>query len=145
MAGFARIAGMDFVATQGLANQLANAGQKLFGAPTPAGLPDDNAFFLGSNAMRQRWQLLIGLAKNSWGNGVLHSGAALQAWGGKAVTPEDAVRDWMRIFGANADDRLVTAAMDGAGLAFFADVRGVDDKLAMAAAIAAMSPAFQVC
>ena len=145
MAGFVRATGMEFTPTQGLANQLGNAGQKLFGWPTPAGLPDKNEAFLGSNAMRQRWQLLLGLAHNSWNNGIVPANAALQGWGAKYQTTEDAAAAWIDLFGGKAGEGLTTAIMDGAGLTSFAAVDGNDKPLAVAAAIAAMTPSYQVC
>lgn len=89
-AGFARAARMDFVPSEGLANQLANCGERLFGWPTPVGMPDTGESQLGTNAMRQRWNLVWGLANNQWQNGFprwdliadgLHdSGALLSHW-----------------------------------------------------------------
>jgi uncharacterized protein (DUF1800 family) len=146
MAGFVRGTGMDFMPTIGLSNQIASAGQKLFGHPTPAGLPDTNAFYTGSNAMRQRWQLLLGLSHNSWNNGTVAASSALEAWGFKAATTDQAVASYLRLFGGAPSDKLVTATMDGAGFAAFSPLGNdsADKQLAMAAAIAAMTPAFQV-
>jgi uncharacterized protein (DUF1800 family) len=70
-AAFARATGIDLVPTPGLWDEIGNAGQRLFGWPTPTGLPDDNAYFLGANSMRHRWALVLGLAENAWGTGVM--------------------------------------------------------------------------
>ncbi|MDE1151584.1 MAG: DUF1800 domain-containing protein [Micavibrio sp.] len=147
MAAFVRVTGMDFTPSNALANQLANAGQKLFGAPTPAGLADDNASFTGSNALRQRWQMFLGLSRNAWENGTLQPAAALARWGRKATGPEDAITEWLALFGAKPEPRLVAAIMDGAGLAPFTAFNTPDgDKhMAAAVAVAALSPSFQTC
>ena len=148
MASYVRAMGYEFVPSEGLFNQLSAAGQRLFGAPTPVGLPDDNALFLGSNAMRNRWNLLLGLAQNWWGNGVPDGAQALTAWGGKFDTGSGVVAEWLRLFGASPSEKLIEATVIASGLLPFAPVSGGgDDKkhLAVASAIAAMSPAFQVC
>ena len=69
VAGFARGSGLDLTPTEPLWNQIANAGQRLFGWPSPNGLPDENARFLSVNAMRLRWTLMLALSVNAWGTG----------------------------------------------------------------------------
>jgi uncharacterized protein (DUF1800 family) len=147
MASYARIMGYDFTPSEGLFNQLSAAGQRLFGAPTPVGLPDDNGIFLGPNAMRNRWGLLLGLANNSWGNGIPDAARALQSWGGRAETGRISVAEWFRLFGVGGGEPLIDTVVVAAGLVPFAPVNGGDDikHLAVAAAIAGMSPEFQVC
>jgi uncharacterized protein (DUF1800 family) len=147
MANYVRIMGYDFTPSEGLSNQIANAGQKLFGHPTPTGLPDDNAFFMDSNAMRNRWQLLIGLAQNSWGNGVPQPSATLAAWGGHVGVGADMTSEWFRLFGVPGDTNLAAQAAVAAGLVPFAWPSGGDGEkhMAMAAALAAMAPEFQTC
>lgn len=148
MASYVRIMGYDFTPTEGLFNQLANAGQRLFGAPTPVGLPDDNKFFLGSSAMRNRWQLLIGLAQNSWNNGVPQPRETLAAWGRKNGVGTETMAEWFHLFGVQGSSGLISEAAAASGLVPFAtaaeDSDG-DKRLAMATAVAAMSPEFQLC
>ena len=55
-----------FKPTMGLVNHLSACGQTLFGWPTPAGLPDVNARWLGANALWQRWNLIAGMTDNWW-------------------------------------------------------------------------------
>ena len=55
-----------FKPTMGLVNHLGTCGQPLFGWTTPAGLPDVNARWLGTNALWQRWNLIAGLTDNWW-------------------------------------------------------------------------------
>jgi uncharacterized protein (DUF1800 family) len=148
MANYVRIMGYDFTPSEGLFYQLANAGQRLFGAPTPVGLPDDNKIFLGSNAMRNRWQLLMGLAQNSWGNGVPQPRETLNAWGGKIGMGTETTAEWFRLFGFPASPTVISETMIASGLVPFAvPAEGADgDKhLATTAAIAAMAPEFQLC
>jgi hypothetical protein len=138
--------GYDFTPTDGIFNQLAASGQRLFGAPTPVGLPDDNAIFLGSNAMRNRWNLLLGLTQNWWGTGVPDPEATLKAWGRNIGTSAETVTECFRLFGAPVNEKVVDSATIATGLLPYAPLSGGDLKhLSMASAIAAMSPDFQVC
>jgi uncharacterized protein (DUF1800 family) len=146
MANYVRVMGYDFTPTDGIYNQIGNAGQRLFGWPTPTGLPDDNTLFLGSNAVRNRWQLMLGLAQNYWGTGVPDPAQALAAWGGKIGTGSETTAEWFRLLGAPGDDKLIETATIASGLLPFAPPGSGDEKhMATAAAIAAMSPEFQVC
>lgn len=90
VAAFARATGMDFSPTEGLINELAGAGQRLFGWGTPNGHPEEADYWLSANGMRRRWQLVQGLAENRWGNGL--------------VDPRAALGPASRSFGAAADD-----------------------------------------
>jgi hypothetical protein len=138
--------GYDFTPTENIFNQLSNAGQRLFGAPTPVGLPDDNAIFLGSNAMRNRWNLLLGLAQNWWNTGMPDPNATLAAWGRRPGNGTENVAEWFGLFGAPNDDKLVETAVMAAGLLPFATPNAGDDKhVSTASALAAMSPNFQLC
>lgn len=77
LASFLRALEVDFTPGEALINELEGAGQKLFGWPTPTGHPDNNEFWLGSNAMRRRWTLLAGLAENWWQSGAFDPFAAM--------------------------------------------------------------------
>jgi len=66
---YVRAVGMEFTPTEGLLGELDVAGQRLFGWITPTGLPDDDDFWLGVNAIRRRWTLVAGLTENWWGTG----------------------------------------------------------------------------
>jgi len=146
MANYVRIMGYDFTPSEGLFNQLSNAGQRLFGWPTPTGLPDKNALFLGSNAMRNRWALLLGLAQNSWGTGDPVPAQTLASWGGKIGTGSETISEWFRLLGAPPDQALIETTATATGLLAFAPPSEGDQKrLSMASAIAAMSPEFQTC
>src|SRR5258708_11415732 len=93
-ASFARGAGIELMPSDGLANEIANAGQRLFGWPTPTGLPDDRAFFLGTTALRRRWNIVLGVAENYWGTGLWEPSHAI---GGGARSPRLSV---VHFFGA---------------------------------------------
>ncbi len=142
MANYVRIMGFEFTPTEGLFYQLVNAGQRLFGAPTPVGIPDDNAVFLGTNAMRNRWQLLSGLAQNQWNNGISQPSVTLSQWGRKA---EDA-GEWAALFGGSADEKIQAAVAAAAGFVPFAPEGGSEGERhhATASALFAMAPDFQV-
>jgi uncharacterized protein (DUF1800 family) len=69
VASFVRAAGIDFTVTDRLLGELEAAGQRLFTYPTPDGLPDQDAYWLGTNALRHRVTLLLGIADNGFGTG----------------------------------------------------------------------------
>lgn len=144
-AGFARITGMNFVPTPGLTSALNNAGQRLFGWPTPTGLPDDNRTFLGTNVMRQRWQLVLGLAQNSWGNGVCEPSRVMMP----SLTLADGATFWLDVFSVPVAPTLIdgmTAAIGGSPQQPMSGYAGQADgerRLATMVAVAAMAPAFQ--
>lgn len=142
MANYVRIMGFDFTPTDGLFNQLSDAGQRLFGAPAPTGIPDDNAAFLGTNAMRHRWQLLFGLAQNWWGNGIPQPSMTLAQWGRKIGDADE----WTALFGGRTDGKAMAAISAAAGFVPFAPEGGADGERhqAIASALAAMNPDFQV-
>jgi uncharacterized protein (DUF1800 family) len=66
---FMRKLDLDVAPSQGLVNQLSNAGQRLYYWPTPDGHPDVSSYWLTSHAMRQRWFVPVGLMDNWWGTG----------------------------------------------------------------------------
>jgi hypothetical protein len=48
---------------------LNRAGPPIYGWPSPDGPPDDSQWNLGAAYLRQRHELILGLAQNSWGTG----------------------------------------------------------------------------
>jgi len=146
MANYLRVMGTNFTPNETLVNQLTAAGQRLFGAPTPEGIPDDNNYFMGTNAMRNRWNLILGLAQNTWGNGISDPAAALTAWGGKTSSNREAAADWFRLLGVSFDPKWIDMAITTAGLMPSAPLSLDNQKgLAMVSALAALSPDFQNC
>jgi uncharacterized protein (DUF1800 family) len=142
-AAFVRGVGLDVAPSEGLANALAAAGQRLFGWPTPTGLPDDPQIFIGTNAMRQRWALLLGLAENWWGTGNFDATHAMGA-----PSPHMAVARFLTGLLGRADPALAAAILGGLGMAPSVTVglQGAPDtekKLARIAAVCGMAPAFQ--
>ena len=144
-AAFARATGIDLVPSEGLVNAIAACGQRLFGWPTPTGLPDEDAVFLGTQAMRSRWSLLLGLAENWWGTGLPVSPPGLR---GAPPTPDTAVAAWLEALGLS--DRPDVAQAVLAGLGWPPDrILGppaspdTERKLARIAALCAMAPTFQ--
>jgi uncharacterized protein (DUF1800 family) len=145
-AGFARGAGIDLVPSEGLANELANAGQRLYGWPTPTGLPDERGFFLGTTALRRRWNIVLGIAENYWGTGGWQPSRSLGAAGS---TPRLAVAHFLAALNGAADPGAADAILAGAG---WPPDQPVGDpgkpesekRLARLAALCAMAPAFQV-
>ena len=142
-AAFVRGVGLDVAPTEGLANALAQAGQRLFGWPTPTGLPDDPQLFIGTNAMRQRWALLLGLAENWWGTGNFDATRTMGA-----PSPRMAVERFLTGLLGHADAALAAAVIGGLGLPASVAV-GLQNapetqkKLARIAAACGMTPAFQ--
>ena len=147
VACFARAGALNLMPTEPLINTLSAAGQRLYGYPNPTGLPDDKAYFLGTNSMRARWQLVLGLAQNSWGTGAFRPSAAM---GEAALDAHGAAAFWLMAFTGSADPQQVTAIVDGMGLAPEQPIGPPDSpdtekRLALIAAYAAMSPGFQNC
>jgi len=147
VASFARASGLDLMPTEPLINSMAAAGQRLYGYPDPSGLPDDNAHFIGTNAMRVRWQLALGLAQNSWGTGAWRPDGLMPA---SVRTLRDAAAFWLAALTGEADTSQVAAILEGMG-AQPDEPLGPPDapdalkRLTLIAAYAAMSPAFQSC
>lgn len=137
-AGFARAVQMDFVPSTGLADALTACGQRMFGWPTPDGLPDDDAFFAGTQGMLGRWNLLSGLAENRWGNGLPRLPEALSAVA--EPSPRDVAAAWMEPLGLWGRPEVAEAVL--AGLKRDAAPR-TRAQIARIAALCAMAPAFQ--
>lgn len=147
VASFARATGLDLMPTEPLINTMAAAGQRLYGYPDPTGLPDDNAHFIGTNAMRVRWQLVLGLAQNSWATGAWRAETVMSA----AVRSHgEAAAFWLDALTGEKDADHVAAILDGMGAApdqLLGPPAAPDTakRLALIAAYAAMSPEFQRC
>jgi uncharacterized protein (DUF1800 family) len=144
---FARAVGIEMSPSEGLINALAAAGQRLYGFPTPNGLADSAASFLGTSAMRQRWGLVLALADNVWGTGLCQPSAVM---GAGMPSTREAAAWWLRAFDGDAsDDKVaaVTAAVGGNPDQPIgpSDHPDTEKKLAHIAAFAAMAPGFQSC
>jgi uncharacterized protein (DUF1800 family) len=144
-AAFARAFAIDLVPTEGLANEIANAGQRLFGWPAPTGLPDSNAWFLGANSMRRRWSLVLGIAENWWGTGVFEPS---RRFPDLPPTPRRAVAELLRRLQGRSEPASVAAIL--AGLGWNPDIPvgepgrpETEKRLARIAALCAMTPEFQ--
>jgi uncharacterized protein (DUF1800 family) len=141
-AAFVRGVGLELMPTEGLANALAAAGQRLFGWPTPTGLPDDPQLFIATNAMRQRWALLLGLAENWWGTGGV---VASRATG--APAPDMAVERFLEGLVGKAEPAVAKIILGGLGMPETVAIGmagpDTDKKLARIAAVCGMTPAFQ--
>ncbi len=112
MASFVRATGLEFTPSDGLANQLAGCGQKLFGWPTPNGAPDTDAYQLSANGLRQRWALLLGLGRNAWSNGMIPIGV-LERF--DAITPTAAARYWSTVFSGESDPAVQAGVVTALG------------------------------
>jgi uncharacterized protein (DUF1800 family) len=76
-ASYLRATGIDFTPTEGVINEIAAGGQRLFGWAPPTGHPDTNDYWLSTNAMRHRWSLILGLTDNYWQTGAFDPTAAM--------------------------------------------------------------------
>jgi len=144
VAAFARGTGIDLTPTEPLWNELANAGQRLFGWQAPTGLPDDRGSFLGAQALRRRWALVLGVAENWWGTGAF---VPASAFGGTAM-PRDAVARYLAALQGTVDETAAAAIL--AGLGWPPDVPvgepgkpETGKRLARVAAFCGMAPSFQ--
>jgi uncharacterized protein (DUF1800 family) len=141
---FLRMTKTDFTPTEGFNYAIINAGQRLFGYPTPTGTPDDNSYFLGTNDMRNRWQLLYGLAQNSWQTGVCDPSQVIPQNSDAAPTAGDYMQSWMNVFGVKPEPAQIAAITGAIGLPPTISLQNLDTKrLASMVAIAAMAPAYQ--
>jgi hypothetical protein len=97
--------------------------------------------------MRNRWNLLLGLAQNWWKTGVPDARKAMKNWGGEIGKSTETVAEWLRLFSVqNADGTLADTATIAAGLLPYAPLdEGDAQHLAVVSALAAMSPEFQIC
>jgi len=146
VAGFARSTGLDLTPTEPLLNGIANAGQRLYGYGPPTGLPDRRDILIGTTAMRQRWQLVLALAENAWGTGVIEPARLM---GPGAATPRSAAAFWLRAMTGSFEPAQVEALATGLGwppdVALPPDHPNTPKQLARIAAFAAMAPGFQTC
>jgi uncharacterized protein (DUF1800 family) len=130
----------DLTITDQFISVLDGSGQRLFGWPTPTGHPDDAASWLGTQAMRQRWQLLLGVMENAWGTGEFDAAS---------LTPPGASSNG-QIIGA-WQERLLGGRDKSQADAILAAMKLPDDapppnvqRLRRAVAYVAMSPGFQM-
>jgi uncharacterized protein (DUF1800 family) len=141
-AGFLRMTHADFTPTEGFHNAVTAAGQRLFGYPAPTGMPDDNEVLLGTSAVRNRWNLLLGLAQNSWQTGSVNPSLAFAQ--ASEMTAGSFVDRWLGVFGTAADPAAITSISGVIGLPPTVPVAGLDPRrLATLTAVAAMAPAYQ--
>lgn len=70
-ASYIKASSIGFDPTIGLIGHLDACGQKLFTWPTPTGNPDNDSYWLSSNMLRRRWELIQGLTDNWWKVGEL--------------------------------------------------------------------------
>ena len=146
VAGFARATELDLIPTEPLLNGIANAGQRLYGYAPPTGLPDRRDILIGTNAMRQRWQLVLALAENSWGTGVVQPARLM---GPGAATPRAAAAFWLAAMTGAYDPMQIEALASGLGWPpdnpLPPEQPNTQKQLARIAAFAAMAPGFQTC
>jgi uncharacterized protein (DUF1800 family) len=101
-ATYLRTTEIDFVPTEGLINELAAGGQRLFGWSSPTGHPDTRDYWLSTNAMRHRWALIFGLTDNYWQTGAFDP---THAMGQGAPTALETATYWRdRLFGGSERD-----------------------------------------
>ncbi len=143
-AGFIRLTGLDFVPTEGFHNAVAAAGQRLFGFPAPTGLPDDDSYFLGANTVRNRWNLLLGVAQNQWGTGACDPSRTVPVGGDKSAATY--AKQWLDLLGVPADASALSAISGAVGVPPTVSIEGMDAKrLSTMAALAVLSPDYQSC
>jgi hypothetical protein len=100
-------------------------------------LPDEDAYWLGVNAIRRRWSLLAGLSDNWWGTGVFKPGL------GGALNAGDLLAHWSNQLYGSAPPGLLAEILSAARLA--PEKKPIDDGLARKlVAWLAMAPAFQL-
>ncbi len=103
VASYVRATGIEFTPTEGLINEINNAGQRLYAWPTPTGHPDNAEQWLGPNTMRRRWTLIAGLTDNWWGTGTFDAVTPVQT-----TTPstDDLLAFWLQRLYTNPKQEL---------------------------------------
>jgi uncharacterized protein (DUF1800 family) len=145
-ASFVRATGIDFTATEGLINELAAGGQRLFGWAPPTGHPDTREYWLSTNAMRHRWALVLGLADNYWQTGAFDPVAPMGETDPSAMA---VAQFWRQRLLPDADPAIaekLLATMTLAPEQKLGNASGKDPKAPFRhiAAYLAMAPAFQM-
>ena len=141
MASFVRGTGFDFTPTEALINQMAAGGQRIFGWPTPDGHPMKSDYWLGSNAMRQRWILIYGLASNQFGNGVMDPIALVSAQKMTAGTFTDT---WIKRLYGRDNPRLTKLVLSSASYNPDTVITRINDARKIVTWLA-MAPEYQRC
>ena len=146
-AAFARAMQIDLDYSDPLGGEIAGAGQALFAWPSPTGLPDEGAPFLTSQAMRRRWSLVLGLAENYWGTGLIASPDKMHLT--QPTTQSATIALLNALLGA-APPATVAAIVGGSGWPADAPLAAINatdaqHRWTRLAAYCAMSPQFQVC
>jgi uncharacterized protein (DUF1800 family) len=145
-AAFARATHLDFTPSERLINEIARAGQRLFAWGAPTGHPEEPAYWLSSNSMRHRWQLVQALADNRFGNGDINPATALNP---ASRTFAQAADDWSaQLLGTpsgSATSKVILAGLnlDPARQMDLNNVRDRDRLLRRIISFIAMSPEFQ--
>jgi uncharacterized protein (DUF1800 family) len=141
-AGFLRLTSADFTPTEAFHNGVISAGQRLFGFPAPTGMPDTNDDLLGTSALRNRWNLLLGLAQNSWQTGPINPTKSFA----QASDPSTGayIERWLGVFGTAADPTLIASLSGAIGLPPTVAATDLDPRrLTTLTALAAMAPSYQ--
>ncbi|HUA54218.1 MAG TPA: DUF1800 domain-containing protein [Candidatus Sulfotelmatobacter sp.] len=116
VASFVRATEVDVTVTEHLLGALDASGQHLFTYPTPDGLPDDDNHWLGTNALRERVALVLGLADNAFG-----AGGFDPAWTPPHLPADLAAAQWLdRLMPGRLtpEERARTARAIATGLGF---------------------------
>jgi uncharacterized protein (DUF1800 family) len=146
VAAFARATNMDFVPTEALIYEMAGAGQKLFAWGPPTGHPEESSYWLSTNSMRRRWQLLQGLGDNRWGNGPVDMLSSLDP--SVRSLGQAAEHCSARIVGAASAPQTAGAILTGLNMDGARPIESLkpqdrNNPLRRVAILSAMSPAFQ--
>jgi uncharacterized protein (DUF1800 family) len=139
VASFARATDLDLAPTEALANEIGNAGERLFGWPSPDGLPETARYFITTDSLRHRWNLVIGLADNAWKNGTLPHQS-------DGSTPRALTRRWISAFAGAPDAKAEAAILTAFGASAdqpLGDTPDAMHRAARIAAYAALIPSFQ--
>lgn len=140
VSGFVRATGMrQFLPTIRFLSELDSSGHRLMSWPTPAGHPESTDFWLSSDGMRKRWNLMHGLVTNRWECGTLELPQGSDMTFGQALA-----RFAEGMFG-DESKTLVEQVLSGMGVQGIQRVTSTRDeqKLQRAVAYLGMSPRFQ--
>ncbi len=142
-ASYIRATNIPFTPTEGVINEMAAGGQRLFGWAPPTGHPDVNEYWLSTNAMRHRWSLLFGLGDNYWQTGAFDP---THEMGQGNPTAIEVARFWQGRLAVDPDapDKVLAAMKLDPGQRFADGPKDPKSPLRHIVAYLAMSPGFQL-
>lgn len=139
--GLFRELNVNFTPSEGLINELAAGGQRLFGWPGPNGHPETAYYWLSTNAMRRRWTLVQGIINNQFGNG---SADLLSLFGSNKPLATSFVETWSKRLLGRTDKQFTDLVLGAANFKPEFPITKVEDAKKLLTFMV-ISPQYQHC